>query len=174
MRYQLLFLSVLLAAEPALAQRAPAAQPAAFAATPAVPDTAAALHRLFAGHRQRRNFIAAGLGLGLLAGTAGSIVTAEESSSASRRNILDLDSAPAGSAGSAASQSSASSGSAGATGWLLCVVFTAPLIAADYVVYAGYSRKLEKKAEADYEAGHLSNRLRKRLRAKYFRPVKAS
>lgn len=172
MRYFFLFAALLLAVNGAAAQRPlPTARPDSHPAAQAAPDTAAALHRLFAGRRQRRNIIAASLGLSLVVGTVGSLATAESSSISGGRSIFDLDAAPGSSSGSAGSQSSASGG---ATGWVLCAALAWPLIAIDYAAYAGYSRKREKKAVADYEAGHLSGRLRKRLRAKYFRPVKAN
>lgn len=177
MRYFFLFLALLAATGAALAQKLPvAARPDLSVAAPADPDTAAAIHRLFAGRRQRRDIIAASLGVSLVAGTVGSLATAENPGTTGGRSIFDLDAAPGsssgnGSSGNAGSQSSAS---AGATGWLLCAALSWPLIAIDYAVYAGYSRKREKKAVADYEAGHLSNRLRKRLQAKYFRSAKAS
>jgi hypothetical protein len=175
MRCFLLLLPLLLAAGPAVAQNLVAARPDSAIAAPAAPDTAAAIHRLFACRRQRRNIIAASLGVSLVAGTVGSLATAENSGTTGGRSIFDLDAAPGsssgnGSSGNASSQSSASSG---ATGWLLCAALSWPLIAIDYAVYAGYSRKREKKAVAGYEAGHLSSRLRKRLQAKYFRPAKA-
>jgi hypothetical protein len=170
MRCFLLLLPLLLAAGPAVAQNLVAARPDSAIAAPAAPDTAAAIHRLFACRRQRRNIIAASLGVSLVAGTVGSLTTAENSGTTGGRSIFDLDAAPSSSSGNASSQSSASSG---ATGWLLCAALSWPLIAIDYAVYAGYSRKREKKAVAGYEAGHLSNRLRKRLQAKYFRPAKA-
>jgi len=171
MRYFFLCLALLAATGAAVAQKLPAAaRPDLEVAAPADPDTAAAIHRLFAGRRQRRNIIAASLGVSLVAGTVGSLATAENPGTTGR-SIFDLDAAPGSSSGNAGSQSSASSG---ATGWLLCAALSWPLIAIDYAVYAGYSRKREKKAVADYEAGHLSGRLRKRLQAKYFRPAKAS
>jgi hypothetical protein len=172
MRYFFLFLALLAAPGAAVAQKLPAAaRPDLEVAAPADPDTAVAIHRLFAGRRQRRNIIAASLGVSLIAGTVGSLATAENPGATGGRSIFDLDSAPGSSSGNAGSQSSASSG---ATGWLLCAALSWPLIAIDYAAYAGYSRKREKKAVADYEAGHLSGRLRKRLQAKYFRPAKAN
>ena len=170
MRCFLLLLPLLLAAGPAVAQNLVAARPDSAIVAPAAPDTAAAIHRLFACRRQRRNIIAASLGVSLVAGTVGSLATAENSGTTGGRSIFDLDAAPGSSSGNVSSQSSASSG---ATGWLLCAALSWPLIAIDYAVYAGYSRKREKKAVAGYEAGHLSNRLHKRLQAKYFRPAKA-
>jgi hypothetical protein len=75
MKPLLLLAGLLLASGPAAAQ-APllpslASQPAAVqAAAPAAPDTLAAIHRLFAGRRQRRNLIAAGAVGAALVGTA--------------------------------------------------------------------------------------------------------
>lgn len=168
MRYFLLLLALLLAAGPAVAQNpAVAARPDSLPATQAATDTAAAIHRLFAAKRKRRDIIAAGLGLSLVAGTVGSLATAKNPSPSG--SLLNLGGAPGSSTGNAGSQSSASSGD---IGWLLCAALSWPLIVVDYVAYAGYSRKREKKAMADYEAGYLSIRLRKRLQAKCFQPAK--
>jgi len=71
MKPLLLLVGLLLASGPAAAQTplvpSHAGQPAA---APASPDTLAAIHRLFAGRRQRRNLIAAGAAGAALVGTA--------------------------------------------------------------------------------------------------------
>jgi len=162
MRYLLLLLALLLAAGPAVAQNpVVAARPDSLPATQAAPDTAAAIHRLFAAKRKRRDIIAAGLGLSLVVGTVGSLATAKNPGPSG--SILNLGGAPGSSTGNAGSQSNASSG---ATGWLLCAALSWPLIIIDYVAYARYSRKREEKALADYETKQLPGRLRKRLLAK--------
>jgi hypothetical protein len=75
MKPLLLLAGLLLASGPAAAQTPPApglASPLAATPTaaPAPPDTLAAIHRLFAGRRQRRNLIAAGAAGAALVGPA--------------------------------------------------------------------------------------------------------
>jgi len=171
MHYFFLLLVLLVATGAAVAQKLPVAtRPDSVVAAPVAPDTAAAIHRLFAGRRQRRDIIAASLGLSLVAGTIGSLVTAENPGTTGGRSILNLDGAPGSSSGNTGSQSSTSGA---ATGWVLCAALPWPFIAIDYAAYADYSRKREKKAVAAYEAGHLSSRIRKELLAKYLQPIKA-
>lgn len=76
MKPLLLFAGLLLASGPAAAQTPLASRLASqpLVATPSVPsaapDTLAAIHRLFAGRRQRRNLIAVGAAGAVLVGTA--------------------------------------------------------------------------------------------------------
>jgi hypothetical protein len=75
MKPQLLLAGLLLASGPAAAQMpvvpSLTGQPVAVqVAAPTTPDTLAAIHRLFAGRRQRRNLIAVGAAGAALVGTA--------------------------------------------------------------------------------------------------------
>jgi hypothetical protein len=131
-----------------------------------VPDTAAALHRLFAGRRHRRNVIATGLGAGLVLNVIDASLTAP-ADAAGHPPILSLSSAPG-------YLPAPSGGTPVATTWLLAVLPISSLIALDYLVYAGFTRKQEALAIEAYQAGKLSQRLKNKLRPKHFRPAKAS
>ena len=142
MKALLLFAGLLLAAGPAAAQ--PAATSAAGLAAPTlapaapVPDTVAAIHRLFAARRQRRNLIAVGAVGGALAGTA-------VASNHYDRFLTTAD-----------------YGKLYGLGALLA-------IAVDFVAMMDYSRREERLATSDFEAQRLSPRLKRRLKARYFR-----
>ena len=165
MQYFLL-LVVLLGAGPAAAQTPRRAAPAdsLAASPPAAPDTVAALHQLFAGRRHRRNIIAISLGAGLVLNSIDASLTAGDEA-AGRPSILNLGSAPG-------HQTPTRGGTPVAKTWLLAVLPTSSLIALNYLVYAGFTRKREARAVEAYQAGKLSARLKKKLRTKHFHLTK--
>ena len=165
MKTLLLLGALLLASRPGAAQPArPAAPDTVAIAPPAAPDTVAALHRLFAGRRHRRNIIAASLGAGLVLNSIDASLTAGDKA-AGRRPILNLGGAPG-------SPAPASGGTPVATTWLLALLPTSSLIGLDYLAYAGFTRRREAQAIESYQAGRLAPRLRKKLRPKHFRPTR--
>ena len=133
MKALLLFAGLLLAAGPAARMATPTLTLAASA-----PDTVAAIHRLFAARRQRRNFIAVGAVGGALVGTAAA------------SNHYDRF------------FTTADYGKLYGLGALL-------IVAVDFVATMDYSRREERLAISDFEAQRLSPRLKRRLKARYFR-----
>lgn len=147
MRYILLVLWGL-AATPAVWAQGGAAetQPvteAALAAPTASPDTAAALHRLFAKHRARRMRFALGT---LVVGTALTIMPAV---SAKRAN----DPLDAGFS---------------AFGSVVAGTLTATLVPLELLHHNQYTRRRERQAVAQWQAHQLPAELRQRLKPNYF------
>jgi len=139
----LLLAGLLLAAGPTAAQTAPGSAPAALPGAapvmaPAAPDTLAAIHRLFAARRQRRNLIAVGA---VAAAGVGTAVAA---------NHYDRF---------------FSTADYGKLYGLSAVL----IIAVDFIANMDYSRKEEQLAVESFQAHQLSPRLRRRLKARYFR-----
>jgi hypothetical protein len=155
MRYFLLLLALVGCCHAGFAQAAPpaAARPDSLAVAQAAPDTAAAIHRLFAGRRLRRNLIAAGLGAGVFVSAA---------ISSSNANNGGHGSSGYGSLGGGGLDFS------GGDFLLLYAIPAAPLILLDYVVYANYSRKREKWVVEEFRAHRLPAHLCRKLKPRYF------
>ncbi|MFD1466959.1 hypothetical protein ACFQ48_01885 [Hymenobacter caeli] len=158
MRPSLLLAVLLLANGVAFAQaRPPVSRPdsvATGAPAPAAPDTLAALHRLFATRRQRRNYVAGGTALvavgGLVIGSSGA--------------------RPSGSGGGG---SYGIGGGAGLDGMAIGTFFTgvvgALALGGELIYYVQYSEKNERRAVAAFEAHRLPRGLRRELKPKFFR-----
>lgn len=145
----LTLLLLLLTMAPAYAQLATTPTPATVAPAP---DTVVALHRLFASRRARRNLIATGLGAGVVVAALTTATTANDHYGS--RGYGNLSTGP----------------QFQGTDWLLLYALpAAPLIALDLAVYATYSHKNEKQAITDFRAHHLSKKLRRKLKSRYFR-----
>ena len=140
MRYLLLLLALLLAAGPAVAQNpVVAARPDSLPATQAAPDTAAAIHRLFAAKRhQSAAVISATVGTGLLC-----LLLAENT-----RHSYTIDTTPIV-----------------ATGISL---FSIPTTAIEIGYYRQFTRRKEQQALVAFQEHKLPERIRRRLRPEYF------
>lgn len=151
----LLLAGLLLATIPATAQTsevsASANLPAAPALAPAAPDTLAAIHRLFAARRQRRNYIVGGT-LVAAAGTAGLVVANRPAESGSSNTggfgVLapnNLDVAMVG-------------------------IVTALVVPAEALLLGGWGHKYEQQVIATWQQQHqLPHAVKRRLKAQYFR-----
>ena len=154
MRYLLFLLTLLLAADPALAQNLSAttrpdsllfaqAAPDAITETPlaAAPDTVAAIHRLFLAKRKRRIVVVAAtvvvgaVGSGVLIGTASTYNITFQA-------VFGLSLIPA----------------------------TAIAGITELVCYNQYSRRQERQVIADYQNHMLPKLVRQKLKARYFQP----
>jgi peptidoglycan/LPS O-acetylase OafA/YrhL len=138
----LLLAGLLLVAGPAAAQAAGVGAAERPVAAPtgslAAPDTLAAIHRLFAARRQRRNLIAAGAAGAALAGTAVASTTYDRFfSTADYGKLYGLG--------------------------------AGLIIAVDFIATMDYSRKEERLAVESFQNHQLSPRLKRRLKARYFR-----
>lgn len=155
MRYLLILVGLLCCPNAVFAQvAAPSARPDTLVTAPAAPDTAAAIHRLFAGQHLHRDLIITGLG-------AGAFVVAAISSSTGN-NSSGHGSSGYGSLGGGGLDFS------GADFLLLYAIPATPLILLDYVVYANYSRKREKRVVEEFRAHRLPAQLRRKLKPRYF------
>jgi len=144
-RFTPLLLAFLLAAGPLLAQNTPAiALPALLAAaSPAgVPDTAAAIHRLFAAKRKKLLFILLGTVTAEVAGQA--VIGATVHGGTGVINERDAD-------------------------HFLAALVAVPVVIAEGLFYAQYNRKHEQQALAEQQAHQLPKHLRRQLKARYFR-----
>ncbi len=149
----LLLLVLLISTGAAMAQAPPAARPDSLIAVQAAPDTVAAIHRLFARRRLRRNLIATSLGAGALVGAA-----------------ISASSTHDGGSNSSSGGSFVGAGISfdGSDYLILYAIPAVPLILLDFVIYANYSRKRERWVVEEFVAHRLSTRLRRKLKPRYF------
>ncbi|MGI4870954.1 MAG: hypothetical protein ACRYFX_07225 [Janthinobacterium lividum] len=160
MRYLLLLLA--LVSGPLASAQTPGSRPwpDSLAAASASPDTVAAIHRLFKGRRHRRNIIAGSLGMGLLIGAMGTASEKQYSGYSGHYSIF----------GGMGGSSSTTVGNEAEPSviWLLLTIPAGPLIAADYLIYARYSRQKETEAVAAFTDHRLPAKLRRKLKPRYF------
>ncbi len=144
MRCYLLLLVLLLAGQAVFAQdRPPVSQPDSAVAgvpAPAAPDTVAALHRLFADRRRRRNFIVGYTGVV----TLGAIVAS----------------------GAETSNSSIVPPAAVAT---IFGILGGVAVAGELAFFSKYSRQKEQRTVDDFQAHRLDWGLRRKLKPRHFR-----
>lgn len=148
MRLLLLLLALLATCPGAQAQLVPAATPTrlnpsvAPAPVAAAPDTAAALHRLFAAKRKKLLFVVLGTVAAELAGQA--VIGATVHGGTGIINERDAD-------------------------HFLLALVAVPVVIAEGLFYAQYNRKHEQRAIDSFQAHRLPRHLARQLKARYFR-----
>lgn len=153
MKNLFLSLALLLVAISAMAQDVPtAAQPVSLPVAQAAPDTVAAIHRLFAARRLRRNLIAGSLGAGALIGA-----------------IISGASKDDGGGSGGSGYGGAGISFDGADYLVLYAIPAVPLILLDYTIYANYSRTREAWVIEEFQAHRLPRKLKHKLKPRYFR-----
>lgn len=147
-----LWLLALLAAAPALAQTTPPPTDAARVTTPTTgaADTIAALHRLFAARRKLRTVITSGLAVSTALGFALAATPAPIPHSPGFGGGLNI-----------------STGNIIGVG---TIVASVPALGVELLYLHRYSRRREAEAVAAFQTHQLTQRLRRRLKPKYFRP----
>jgi membrane protease YdiL (CAAX protease family) len=155
MRYFFLLLALLLAAGPAVAQHpVAAAWPDSLVAAQAAPDTAAAIHRLFAAKRHRQVVIGVA--------TAGAAIGALAAVSLSNQQ-------PSRSGGSGyGSLVSGPIFDEQAIAMVAVGVITVPVALGELLLFGGWSKKKEQRVVADWERHKLARFFKRRLKPKYF------
>lgn len=140
MRYLFLFLVLLLAASPAVAQRLPTiARPDSLLGAQPAADTAAAIHRLFAAKRHQSAIVlSATVGTGLL-----SLLLAENT-----RHSSAIDATPVI-----------------ATGISLLGI---PATITEIGYYRQFTRRKKEQALSAFEENKLSDKIKRQLRPAYF------
>lgn len=112
----------------------------AVAAAPAVPDTVAALHRLFAAKRRKLAFILIGTATAELVGQTVVGTTVPGGGIIDDRAITQF----------------------------AVALLTVPVVVAEVLFYAQYNQKHEARAVEDFQLHRLPRHLRRQLKAKYF------
>jgi hypothetical protein len=151
MRYPLCFLALLLAFTSANAQNSLAVTQAnSLTVAQAAPDTAAAIHRLFASRRKTCTYVMGGTALAVGAGS-----------------LVALNQPNQGTGGG-------SGFSAGVDGRPIIATFIGvlgvPVLGAELLFLGGWGHRNEQRAIAAFEKHQLPNNLKRKLTPAYFRP----
>lgn len=160
MRSTLLVIVFLLGAGSAVGQALPAGSaPDSLAAAPPVHssgDTLRALHRLFAGRRQRRDYLLVGTMLTTAAGVgiAGSAPGPAPSQAGSGFTVGPFD-------GDIIDERKLS--------MVVIGLFGTAVVASEVLFFHQYSQKREQRAVAAFQAHRLPESLRRKLKPRYFR-----
>jgi hypothetical protein len=154
MRYFLLFLALLLAAGPAGAQTSlMMTRPDSLPVAQAAPDTAAAIHRLFAAKRRRQVVVGVAT-MGAAIGTLAIVSLSNQQPSRSSGSGSSLLSGPLFDDQTVAA--------------LAVGVITVPVTLGELLLFGGWGKKKEQRVITDWEQRRLTRFFKRRLKPKYF------
>jgi hypothetical protein len=154
MKNLLLLIVLLLVSIPSAAQDSTAAHPDSLPTAQTAPDTAAAIHRLFAAKRRRQVTV----GVATVGAAVGALA------------IVSLSTQQSGRSGGSGYGSLLSGPiiDEQALAALAVGVITVPVMLGELVLFGGWSKKKEKRVLEDWEQHRLARFFKRRLKPKYF------